>query len=293
MVKKSTLLAALIVAVVCGSAPPAEAQTWLAYFGVKRWYRHYHAQAAGTVGWDYASSGFGHHGWGSSPRDWGAVIAWSARPWPPAVDAYFVKRKHNGDFDGPHPRHGFRGYPPPNGGYAVHGHGDPYGYGFPPRHGFRRGHGVRPGWVGWGHGVGPLGGPGPLGGVVYDDVNGMIYDGGVQGVLPGEGPAKKGAEPVEPPPAQPKKTSLPPATTLVLNVPADARVTLAGVDTNSNGTTREFVTSLLEGSPWTDYTVHVEIQRDGQKLVDERTITLFPGDKQEMTIDFAAQVASR
>ncbi len=81
---------------------------------------------------------------------------------------------------------------------------------------------------------------------------------------------------------------------LVLNVPADAQVTLAGVDTRSSGTTREFVTSLLNGSPWTDYAVRVEIHRDGQTLVDERTITLFPGDNQVMTIDFsAAQVASK
>ncbi len=70
MIKKCTLLAAFIVAVVCGSAPRAEAfGTWMAYWGVKRWHRHYHAQA-GTAGWDYASSGFGHHGWGSHPAHW-------------------------------------------------------------------------------------------------------------------------------------------------------------------------------------------------------------------------------
>src|SRR5262245_15759758 len=133
MVKKAILLAAFVVAVLCGSAPPAEALgTWMAYWGVQRWHHHYHAQA-GTVGWDYASSGFGHHGWGSRPAHWGAVIALSARPYPPAVDWLVARHLHDKrDF------HHWRGY---WGGY---------GYG----HGFRHGYGYGPGW---GHGAAPLG----------------------------------------------------------------------------------------------------------------------------------------
>src|SRR5207247_7493478 len=105
---------------------------------------------------------------------------------------------------------------------------------------------------------------------------------------------KKNGELVEPPAIAPKKTALPTTTKLVLNVPAEAKVTLAGVDTKSSGAAREFVTSLLNDSPWTNYAVRVEVQRDGQSLVEERTITLYPGDNREMTIDFApTQVASK
>ena len=272
MVKKSTLLAAFVVAIVCGSAPRAQAQaTLMAYWGVKRWHNHYAAQAK-NVGWDYASSGVGHHGWGSSPWHWGAAMAYSARPWPPALDGFVGGRHRRGG-------HGFAGR-------RHRGHrGD---------HGFHQGYG-HDGQGGWGYG--------PLGDGVYDDVNGVYHDGGVPGVLPGAGgraleydpgvQPKKAGELVEPP-VTPKKTALPTTTKLVLNVPAEAKVTLAGVDTRSSGATREFVTSLLTGSSWTDYSVRVELQRDGETLVDERTVTLYPGDHQVMTIDFAApQVASK
>jgi uncharacterized protein (TIGR03000 family) len=277
MVKKSALLAAFVVAIACGSAPRAEAQfTWMAYWGVKRWHNHYACQAT-NVGWDYASSGFGHHGWGSSPWHWGATIALSARPWPPFVDRFFPAGHHRGH----------AGYGRHHGHY---GYDDCwYGYGFAPRHGHRHFHWGAP----WAYGCGPLGD------AVYDDVNGVIDAGEVRGVLPGGEPGreydpvpgKKEGELVEPP--APKKSALP-TTKLVLNVPAEAKVTLAGVDTKSSGASREFVTSLLAGSPWTNYSVRVELERDGQTLVDERTVTLYPGDHQVMTIDFAAtQVASK
>jgi uncharacterized protein (TIGR03000 family) len=276
MVKKSTILAAFVVAIVCGSAPRAQAQaTWMAYWGVKRWHNHYAAQA-GNVGWDYASAGFGHHGWGSSPWHWGAVMAYSARPWPPFVDGFIGGHHHGGGH-----------------GHVGHGHHQGHVGDCGPHYGHGAHHGCDD--AGWDYGYGPLGD------AVYDDVNGVIDDGGVPGLLPGS-PAlpydpqvapKKEGELVEPP-AAPKKTALPTTTKLVLNVPAEAKVTLAGVDTRSSGATREFVTSLLTGSPWTNYSVRVEFQRDGKTLVDERTVTLYPGDNQVMTIDFAAaQVASK
>jgi uncharacterized protein (TIGR03000 family) len=294
MFKKSSLLATFVVALVCGSAPRAQGGViWMGVWGVQRWHHHYAAQGRWTGGWDYASFGFGHHGWGSHPWHWGAAMAYSARPWPPAVD-HFLPTYSQSEW-----RHAYYGDP-------RRGHGRLFG-----RHGFHAGHGYDHG--GYAADCGPLGGEhGPLSDGVYDDVNGSLDVGGLPGLgpdgVPGVGPGllpggvgpalkeqpKDGLKKDELP--QPlEKTSAQPATTkLVLTVPADAKVTLAGVDTKSSGTVREFVTSLLAGSPWTNYAIRVEVQRDGQTLVDERTVTLCPGDHQEMTIDFAApQVASK
>jgi len=289
MVRKLALLAAGAV-VVCSMAPRAEA-TWPAAWGVKRWYRHYAARAPYETGRDWAST-MGHHGWGSYPKHWGWAIAYSARPWPPMLDYYFDNGPDNawtywgwGDpgwahhgrrhhrLRGFHRGHRF-GHHSPHGYHYAHGyHHYPYGY-----------HGAWWGYRGWCPSVYGAG------------VGGMIYEGQV--VPPAEGPGRsydpnvprgKDGELIEPPM---KKSAAPPTTKLLLNVPADARVILAGVDTRSSGPTREFVTTLLNDSPWTDYTIRVELDRDGNKLVEERSVTLNPGDVQELTFDFTAPVAS-
>jgi uncharacterized protein (TIGR03000 family) len=84
-------------------------------------------------------------------------------------------------------------------------------------------------------------------------------------------------------------------TTLKLNVPADAKVTLAGVETKQSGEAREFSTSrLTAGQAWQNYTIHVEVERNGQVLAQDQTITLTGGTTQELSINFdqaAMQVA--
>jgi uncharacterized protein (TIGR03000 family) len=75
-------------------------------------------------------------------------------------------------------------------------------------------------------------------------------------------------------------------TRLTLHVPAEAKVTLAGVETKQDGETRQFSTSrLAPGQTWADYKVVVEVERDGQMLTEERVITLRGGDDQELSID--------
>jgi uncharacterized protein (TIGR03000 family) len=84
-----------------------------------------------------------------------------------------------------------------------------------------------------------------------------------------------------------------PRTTLILRVPEDAKVTLAGRETKSGGPVREFSTAkLVAAGQWVDYPVRVEIQRDGETLIQKRTITLAAGQTVEETFDFdAPQVA--
>jgi uncharacterized protein (TIGR03000 family) len=81
----------------------------------------------------------------------------------------------------------------------------------------------------------------------------------------------------------------PAATKLTLHVPAEAKVTLAGVTTKQTGEVRQFSTSqLAAGQAWQNYTVHVELVRDGKTLTQDRQITLTGGTAQELSIDFGS-----
>jgi uncharacterized protein (TIGR03000 family) len=84
-------------------------------------------------------------------------------------------------------------------------------------------------------------------------------------------------------------------TQLTLNVPAEAKVTLAGVATKQTGEVRKFATSKLsEGQLWSDYKVVVELEKDGQTLREERMLTLKGGQPQELTVSFDSnQLAQR
>ena len=83
-------------------------------------------------------------------------------------------------------------------------------------------------------------------------------------------------------------------TKLTLNVPAEAKVFLSGQQMNMTGDIREFTTTQLNaGEEWSDYTVRVELNRDGQIVSKDQTITLKAGDDRELSFDFdSAQVAS-
>jgi uncharacterized protein (TIGR03000 family) len=84
-------------------------------------------------------------------------------------------------------------------------------------------------------------------------------------------------------------------TRLTLRVPAEAKVTLAGVTTKQTGEVRQFSTDKLSaGQVWDDYKVVVEMERDGQTVREERTLKLTGGMPQELAIDFASdQLAQR
>jgi uncharacterized protein (TIGR03000 family) len=72
-------------------------------------------------------------------------------------------------------------------------------------------------------------------------------------------------------------------TILTLNVPEDAKVTLAQNSTKSEGTARVFRTKqLAEGQAWDDYTI--EVTHKGE--TKQKTIRLIGGDKLELTFNF-------
>jgi uncharacterized protein (TIGR03000 family) len=77
-------------------------------------------------------------------------------------------------------------------------------------------------------------------------------------------------------------------TSLTLHVPKSAKVTLAGAPTNQKGERRTFASSALTaGEKWDDYLVRVEVEQDGETLVEEKALTLVGGEKYELTFDFA------
>jgi uncharacterized protein (TIGR03000 family) len=78
-----------------------------------------------------------------------------------------------------------------------------------------------------------------------------------------------------------------PETMLTLYVPAEAKVNLAGTDTEKTGSERVFTTARLEaGQVWDDYRVRVTLDRGGQKITKEETVTLRGGEDHELRFDF-------
>jgi uncharacterized protein (TIGR03000 family) len=83
-------------------------------------------------------------------------------------------------------------------------------------------------------------------------------------------------------------------TRLTLHVPAEANVTLAGVETKQTGEVRQYTTTkLASGQIWDDYKVVVTLQRDGQTLREERTLKLTGGQAQELSINFDSQLVAQ
>jgi uncharacterized protein (TIGR03000 family) len=83
-------------------------------------------------------------------------------------------------------------------------------------------------------------------------------------------------------------------TSLTIHVPADAKVSLAGVDTKQSGEVRQFATTrLAAGQTWDAYKVVVEMKKDGQTLHEERSIKLIGGEAQDLSINFDSTAVAK
>ncbi|MCH8042263.1 MAG: TIGR03000 domain-containing protein [Planctomycetes bacterium] len=77
-------------------------------------------------------------------------------------------------------------------------------------------------------------------------------------------------------------------TTVSIQVPANAKVFLAGSPTKSTGRERTFTTTrLTAGQAWENYTVRVVADVNGQSVTQSRTIKLIGGEDQTLTFRFA------
>jgi uncharacterized protein (TIGR03000 family) len=76
-------------------------------------------------------------------------------------------------------------------------------------------------------------------------------------------------------------------TTLVIHLPADAKLYLAGKETTATGEVREFSTTrLANGSEWASYAIRAVVERDGQEQVREANVSLKAGESRDVTISF-------
>jgi uncharacterized protein (TIGR03000 family) len=76
-------------------------------------------------------------------------------------------------------------------------------------------------------------------------------------------------------------------TTLIVRLPADAKLFLAGHETKATGDVREFSTTRLpNGAQWQKYAIKAVIERDGHQEVREQSIELAAGESRELTINF-------
>jgi uncharacterized protein (TIGR03000 family) len=83
-------------------------------------------------------------------------------------------------------------------------------------------------------------------------------------------------------------------TSLILHVPADAKVYLSGNETQSAGVVREFTTTKLDsGDQWADYTVRVEVERNGLTLTRDERVSLRGGESRDLSVDFDAPQVAR
>src|SRR5690606_38224376 len=79
-------------------------------------------------------------------------------------------------------------------------------------------------------------------------------------------------------------------TAVILNLPEDAQVVLAGKTTKATGAQRTFRTAhLLPGQVWDDYEIEVRL---GDK-VKHQSVRLIAGDKLELSFNFDEEAATQ
>jgi uncharacterized protein (TIGR03000 family) len=94
---------------------------------------------------------------------------------------------------------------------------------------------------------------------------------------------RPGGTPASGNPPQARNTS---AATLIVSLPADARLTIDDYVTRSTSAVRTFTTPPLEPGKDYEYTLKAERMRDGQPQVVTRRVSIRPGEETRVTLDF-------
>jgi len=85
----------------------------------------------------------------------------------------------------------------------------------------------------------------------------------------------------------PQKTEGPAASTILVNLPADARLSVDGAKTTSTSSTRTLVTPDLEPGYDYVYTLQANVVRDGQTVTQSQRVTVRAGEQTRVSFDFA------
>lgn len=115
----------------------------------------------------------------------------------------------------------------------------------------------------------------------YGSSGGVIYKGGT--VM--EGQVVPEAAPAAEAPAVGDQTSRAGRATLLVSVPAEARIFVNGVQTKSTGTSRSYVSRGLRPGLNYAYVVRAEIERDGKLVEETKTANLRAG--QDVALSFS------
>src|SRR5262249_55929791 len=86
------------------------------------------------------------------------------------------------------------------------------------------------------------------------------------------------------PPAEKGEAAAAPAT-LVVSLPADAKLTIDGNATRSTTATRTFVTPALEKGMEFSYTLKAEVVREGQTFTAIKNVTVKAGEESKVSIE--------
>jgi uncharacterized protein (TIGR03000 family) len=85
----------------------------------------------------------------------------------------------------------------------------------------------------------------------------------------------------------PKKISAEDRATIVVNLPADAKLTVGGQPTTSTSAQRRFLSPPLEADREFYYVFRAEIVRDGQVVSASQQVAVRPGRETQVTFDLA------
>jgi uncharacterized protein (TIGR03000 family) len=179
---------------------------------------------------------------------------------------------------------GGRGYGCYGGGYGCYGGGRGYGC-------YGGGYGCYGGGYGGGYGCcgggymsygGYGGGYGGWGGYGRSYAPAMSYGG-----YSGPPVVYVASVPTTPPPMSAAEPA-----TVVVNLPADAQLTVQGSPTRLTSSRRVFVSPPLQPGKSYTYTLKAQVVRDGERLSATRTVAVRPGRQSEVTIDFPTTAAA-
>jgi uncharacterized protein (TIGR03000 family) len=90
-----------------------------------------------------------------------------------------------------------------------------------------------------------------------------------------------------------KQAKGPAPATIVVQLPADAKLSVNGTVTRSTSTRRTFESPPLEPGKEFHYTLKAELQRDGQTLVASKRVAVRAGEEQEVLLEFTTARAER
>jgi uncharacterized protein (TIGR03000 family) len=147
------------------------------------------------------------------------------------------------------------------------------------------------GGMGMGYGSGIISG-GCYGGGTMMYGGGMIMPGA--GVQPGTGTGTGGEKLKTNPRSKETEVLAPTPATIVVELPADAKLSIDGEATTSTGSSRVFTSPELQPGREYHYTLKAEVVRDGKPVVVEQTVAVKAGQPTPVTLTLpASSVAQR